>query len=201
MQLTSIHPVLSLSMGLPDESLPQGYYLMPWPSLDQNERWVDWSWYQKEVSEQPFDVDVFCRNHPEVEGAIVRAVWPDGSVDQKFAHYYDGFQRNGKKVAAYLWPNPQKTIANMVKDWNTALSGRLPKLLAYDWEEASTFLGKSNAQLTSLMQSLWAALPGFYGEQTHIFYSRGSWLDFRITAGELLHSTKILPDPHSPIPP
>jgi len=180
---------------------------MPWPSLDQNERWVDWSWYQNDGTTQhkPFDVDVFCRNHPEVDGAIIRAVWPDGSTDQHYEHYYDGFLRNGKKVGAYLWPNPQKTIANMLKDWNTALSGRLPKLLAYDWEEASTFLGKSNAQLTSLMQSLWAALPGFYGEQTHIFYSRGSWLDSRITVGEWFHSIKfwlanyIYPDDNPPL--
>jgi hypothetical protein len=165
---------------------------MTWPLADQSERWVDWSWYQNDgtLFHRPFDVDAFCAAHPYVEGAVIRAVWPDGTPDKHYPHYYDGFERNGKKLAAYLWPNPRKTIATMVDDWKRGLGDRVPKLLGYDYEEASTFVGKTNQELTSLMRASWEAAHQHFPAQSHVNYSRGSWLVSRIVAGDWIHVMK-----------
>jgi len=162
---------------------------MPWPDESVCERWVDWSWYQNDATllHRPFDVDAFCAAHPDVQGAIIRAIWPDGTPDKHYAHYYDGFERNGKKVMAYLWPNPQKAVPLMVADWKRALADRIPKAIGYDYEEASTFAPATNGQLTSVMRASWEAAHLAFPGVVHLNYSRGSWLDARIIAGEWIH--------------
>lgn len=162
---------------------------MPWPELQECERWVDWSWYQNHgllalPPRKPFDVDAFLDAHPYIEGAIIRAVWPNGSPDQHYAHYHDGFLRNGRRVAAYLWPNPRKSVAGQVEDWKRALGDRVPKLIGFDYEESSTFQGISNQQLTTLMRTIADGFDGWFpDQQTMQKYSRGSWLDERIIPG------------------
>ena len=166
---------------------------MPWPILTLSGKAVDWSWYQNDGIDpyyRPFDVDAFCSAHPYIEFAIIRAVWPNGTTDQHYAHYYDGFYKNGVRVAAYLWPNPQKTIPAMIADWKRALGDRIPKLLVYDYEEATTFIGKTASQLTSLMTSVWGAVPLAFPDQVHINYSRGSWLNARIIQGSWINEIR-----------
>lgn len=165
---------------------------MPWPDENLCVRGVDWSWFQNDGSDlhRPFDVDAFCIAHPDIELAIIRAVWPNGVTDPHYVHYFDGFTRNGKRVAAYLWPNPQKTIPAMFADWKRALGDRVPKLLAYDYEEATTFIGKTSSQLTVLMRSVWEAAPQNFPSQVHMNYSRGSWLNARIIQGTWINDMR-----------
>ena len=162
---------------------------MSWPELNQCIKAVDWSWYQNDGSTQhkPFDVDAFCAAHPYVELAVIRACWPDGSPDPHYPHYYDGFHRNNKKVAAYLWPNPKKAIGDTLEDWKRALGARIPKLLAYDYEEATTFAGVSNARVTQAMRESWEVAHLHFPNQKHINYSRGNWLATRIVLGAWFH--------------
>ena len=63
---------------------------MPWPK--ECKRFVDWSYYQSlgPPDYEPFDVDQFCEEHPEVDGAVLRFVWPSLNKDQHYDHYYDG---------------------------------------------------------------------------------------------------------------
>ena len=165
---------------------------MPWPDETLCERWVDWSYYQNDGSllHRPFDVDAFCAAHPDIQGAIIRAVWPEGTTDQHYAHYYDGFTRNGLKVAAYLWPNPQKLVPQVVEDWRRGLGDRVPKLIGYDYEEASTFVGASNSLVTSTLRASWEAGQAVFPGAVHINYSRGSWLDARVTGGDWLNTMR-----------
>jgi len=92
---------------------------MAWPELSKTIKAVDISWYQHDGTDQrrPFDVDLFCEKHPDVELALIRACWPSGKPDAHYPHYFDGFQRNGVKVAAYLWPNPIRPISQVTDNW------------------------------------------------------------------------------------
>ena len=180
---------------------------MAWPDESLCERWVDWSWYQNDATDlhRPFDVDTFCAAHPYVAGAVIRAVWPDGSPDKQYPHYFDGFTRNGKKVAAYVWPNPRKTTALMVEDWRRGLGERIPKLIGYDYEEAATFAGTNPTQRTSLLRASWAAGLAAFPGPAHINYSRGNWLTANIIVGDWIHEMKwwmahyIYPDQVEPL--
>ena len=165
---------------------------MPWLAVSFSERWVDWSYWQNDGSllHRPFDVDAFCQAHPYVEGAILRAVWPNGNTDQHYAHYFDGFTQAGKKVAAYVWPNPQKSVPAQVDDWKRGLGDRVPKLIGQDYEDAATFVGATPTQLTSLMRACWEAAHAHFPQSAHINYSRGSWLSAKIIAGEWIHAIK-----------
>ena len=165
---------------------------MPWPDESLCERWIDWSWYQNHggLTNRPFDVDAFCAAHPDIQGIIIRACWPDGRVDQHYAHYYDGFARNGLKVAAYLWPNPQQTIATVTSNWRRAIGDRVPRLIGYDYEEAYTFVGAPNSLVTSCLRASWEAAQLTFPGSVPLNYSRGSWLDARITGGTWMNDMR-----------
>lgn len=165
---------------------------MPWPAANLSERWVDWSWYNNRgrwtlPPYKPFDVDAFCAAHPEVHGAVIRAVWPNGSKDKHYDYYFDGFTRNDKRVAAYCWPNPQKAVYLVMEDWKRALGERMPKIIGQDYEEASTFVGKSKAQITTTMQQTVAAARIEFTQSETLVYARGSWLDQWIMPGDWLY--------------
>lgn len=165
---------------------------MAWPDELESERWVDWSWYQNDggLFHRPFDVDAFCAAHPDIQGAIIRACWPDGSIDQHYAHYYDGFTSNGLRVAAYLWPHPQQAIATVTANWRRAVGDRVPRLIGYDYEEASTFVGAPNSLVTSCMRASWEAAQLTFPGAIHMNYSRGSWLDSRVTGGSWMNEMR-----------
>lgn len=156
---------------------------MPWPTLNECERWVDWSWYQKDLLNRPFDVDSFLELHSEVEGAFIRAIWPGGAKDSKYGHYYDGFKKNGRKVAAYLWANPNKSFSRVMDDWEAALGDRVPPLLGRDWEEQSGYSGKSDQFVTDNMKGTIEAAEMRFPNAVWIDYSRAGWLDSRIIHG------------------
>jgi hypothetical protein len=152
---------------------------MSWPK--ECKRFVDWSFFQsKNYLGQAIDVDQFCKDHPEVDGAVLRFVWPSGYKDQKYDHYYDGFTNNGKMVMGYGWPNPKKSVANVIDDWEAALGKRVPKAMFGDWEEVSTFDGKSPAQLTDHMRALHVEKSSRFPTVIHGEYSRAAWLDKHI---------------------
>ena len=169
---------------------------MSWPEASASELWVDWSWFNNHgpklfgKSHKPFDVDAFMELHPETEGAIIRALWPSGLKDPHYDFYYDGFKRNGVHVAAYLWPNPRKSLNAMIEDFKRALGDRMPPLLGYDYEDTSTFEGKSNRELSSLMDRLWDRVHLEWPNSTHVNYSRASWLDAHINTGPWFHEIK-----------
>ncbi len=165
---------------------------MSWPALTQLSKWVDVSWWQNNgpPEHEPFDVDAFFQANPQVEGGFIRAIWNDGSVDEHYPHYFDGFSRNGRKVAAYLWPNITKTIDQVVEDWQVALGDRVPPLLALDFEETSQNAGRSRADLTANMQASFDALRATFPEATVIGYSRASWLDEHINVGTWFHELR-----------
>ncbi len=158
---------------------------MPWPALSECYRFVDWSWYQNKGPAglyRPFDVARFCAEHPEFDGAVLRFVWPNGAVDKHYAHYYDGWMAENKIVMGYGWPNPTKSAVSVVQDWKRALGERIPKVIWGDWEEASTFEGKTKGQLTSHMRALYDAKKTYLQDVVHGEYSRAGWLDQRIEA-------------------
>lgn len=161
---------------------------MPWPK--ECERYVDWSFYQNHgwPLYKPFDIDAFCAAHPEVDGAVLRFCWPNGSVDQNYTHNYDGFVRNGKRVMGYGWPNPQKHVSFVMEDWKKALGERIPKVIFKDWEEASTFVGKTNGQLTDCMKATEFAAKVAFPDSVHGNYSRAAWIDKRIIVGDWFHT-------------
>jgi hypothetical protein len=164
---------------------------MPWPAADQNEQWVDWSWFNNHgwralPPYKPFDVDKFCALHPECEGAVLRFVWPSGKPDQHYAHYYDGFTRNGKKVAGYGWAHPFKPVADVMESWKVALGERVPKLIGTDYEDVTDW-NPTKAQWTSTLQSTWEAQQLTFPNAAHMSYSRASWLDLHIIPGDWFH--------------
>ena len=155
---------------------------MPWPSLAESYRITDWSYFQaKDVLNRPYDIDLYCNEHPEVDGAVLRFCWPDGTKDQKYDHYYDGFTANGKIVMGYGWPNVWRTVQRVVDDWLKAMGNRVPKVIFGDWEEASSITGASAAKITDHMKALNVEkhnrIPVVHGE-----YSRAGWLDGNVIA-------------------
>lgn len=160
---------------------------MSWPNLEGSVKAVDLSWYQNTgwPLRKPFDVDLFCAENPDVELAIVRVNWPGGSPDQHFAHYYDGFERNGVKTLAYVWSNVNHTIQQIEANWKRALDGREPKALLPDHE---TWSGNENASKLVLTRDLHRSVELaerlFSGEvvvkTSSNPYSRGGWLDAHI---------------------
>lgn len=159
---------------------------MSWPKLSDCIRYVDLSYFQNQgwPLHKPFDVDVFCAENPEVELAIVRFIWPGGAPDRHYAHYHDGFQRNGVWTAGYGWGNPTKTVTAVMEDWRAALGDRVPPLVARDWEEASTFTGVSDRAVTDHMKAMVQACPvAFPSVEAWLDYSRGRWIDDRVLAG------------------
>ncbi len=165
---------------------------MSWPEENKSEKWVDWSWFNNHGRPDytPFDVDDFVEAHPEVDGAIIRAMWPSGVKDAHYDHYFDGFTRNGVHIAAYLWPNPLKTLDAQIEDMKRALGGRIPPLLGYDYEDTGTFAGKTKTQLSTLMARLWDRVHSEFTQSRHINYSRASWLDAHINPGDWFHEIK-----------
>ena len=159
---------------------------MSWPTLNESERTTDWSYFQYDRLLRPHDIDKFCADHPEVEAAVIRFVWPSGVKDAKYDHYYDGFTRNGKIVMGYGWPNPWKSVGWVLDKWMAAMGDRVPKVIFGDWEEVSTFEGKSPAQLADHMKALNAEKHKRLPDVVHGEYGRGGWFD-----GNLLFSDEI----------
>jgi hypothetical protein len=107
-------------------------------------------------------------------------------VDKHYAHYYDGFTRNGKKVMGYGWGNGQKSVAAVMEDWKRALGERIPVVIFKDWEEASVFQGLTPSRMTDLIRATEdAAMLNF--DVGHGNYSRANWLDNRVVAGDWIH--------------
>jgi hypothetical protein len=165
---------------------------MAWPELSRCERFVDWSWFQNKgwPLHQPFDVDAFCRDHPEVDGAVLRFCWPSGAKDEHYDHYFDGFQRNGKKVLGYGWPNPTKSVTSVMNDWMRALGSRIPPALFSDWEETGTFNGKTKAQITEHLRVMHLEARQAFPDQAHGMYSRAAWLDAHIIVADWFHEIR-----------
>lgn len=158
---------------------------MSWPALSESSRITDWSYFQtKNYLNHPCDIDLFCSEHPEVDGAVIRFVWPSGVKDSKYDYYYDGFTRNGKIVMGYGWPNPKKTVKQVVDDWLKAMGDRVPKVIFGDWEEVSTFEGKTPSQLADHMKALNAEKQRRIPDAVHGEYGRGGWLDANVRASD-----------------
>lgn len=162
---------------------------MPWPALAECERFIDWSWYQNHggLLRKPFDVNAFCDAHPEVDGAVIRFCWPSGAVDKHYAHYYDGFKANGKKVMGYGWANGMKAVADTMEDWKTALGDRIPVVIGKDWEEASVFAGMNRGSMTDLIKASHELAQITFPDSEHMDYSRASWLDVHVLAGDWIN--------------
>jgi len=153
---------------------------MAWPELSKTIKAVDVSWYQHDGTDQrrPFDVDLFCEKHPDVELALIRACWPSGKPDAHYPHYFDGFMRNDVKVAAYLWPNPIRPISEVADNWKRALGDRVPDLLELDLEltfyQSDTIITANAKESIERLRILWpdpAVIP----------YTRATWWDQHIT--------------------
>lgn len=151
---------------------------MPWPTIAESIKAIDISYYQNNggLTRQPFDVDAFVAANPDVGLVIIRALWPGGSPDPHYPHYFDGFTRNGVRVAAYLWPaDPSK--------WLAALGDRVPKLIGSDHEDWSGNSDMTPAQLTAELHRTQDNLRLSFPAATVLAktpYSRGSWLDANI---------------------
>lgn len=155
---------------------------------------MDWSWFNNHgwralPPYKPFDVDKFCAEHPEVEGAVIRFLWPSGKVDKHYAHYYDGFTRNGKKVAGYGWAHPFKTVADVMESWKVALGDRVPKLIGGDYEDVTDW-NPTKTRWTNTLQNTWEAQQVTFPDSAHMSYSRGSWLDDHIITGPWFRDIK-----------
>jgi hypothetical protein len=159
---------------------------MPWP--EGNRRLVDWSFFNNHgwPLHKPFDVDAFCELHPECQGAILRFNWPGGKPDQHYAHYYDGFERNGKIVAGYGWASPFKTASANMELAKIALGERVPKLIGFDYEDVTDW-APTNLQWTNCLRTTWEAQQITFPESEHMSYSRAGWLDSHIIVGDWFH--------------
>jgi hypothetical protein len=153
---------------------------MSWVSLNDSVRTTDWSYFQYDRAYRAHDIDKFCSDHPEVGAAVVRFCWPSGVKDARYDHYYDGFTRNGKIVMGYGWPNPRKSVGRVIDDWMDAMGDRVPKVILGDWEDVSTFEGKSPAQLADHMKALNHEKHFRLPDVVHGEYSRGGWLDLNM---------------------
>jgi hypothetical protein len=157
---------------------------MAWPAQEELINAVDWSYYNQINQQTPpviINVKEFCRVNPDIELFILRACWPTGAPDQLYPIYYDAVVAEGKKVAAYLWPNVTKTLDTTKSNWKVALGTRVPKLIALDFEDPS--YGASNAALTyNARESLKMAATMF--PNSHIIgYGRANWLETHFTSG------------------
>ncbi len=152
---------------------------MTWPSRDQVVDGTDWSWYQQNAGGTPIDVSAFCAQNPNVELFILRAVWPSGVADPLYSVYYDMLIDEGKDVAAYLWPNPIRTMDEMRGNWWTALGSgaRVPKVIMGDFE--LTFF-QSDEILTDNAEESFEAWEEDYPESEVIGYTRGNWWETHI---------------------
>ena len=159
---------------------------MSWPKESDSYKFVDWSYFQNLgwPLHKPFDVAKFCELHPEVDGAVIRFVWPSGKKDQHYEHYFDGFTEAGKMVAGYGWTDPGKSPAQNMDSWHSALgSSRVPALIGCDYEGVTGW-NYSKAQWSTAMRNTWDAQRSEFNESGHISYARGGWLDQFIEAGD-----------------
>ena len=156
---------------------------MSWPTQDELVNAVDWSYYNQVNQYTPphiIPVAEFCAANPDIELFFLRACWPSGLPDPLYPLYYDALLKQGKKVAAYLWPNVTKTLAVSVTNWKTALGVRIPKLLCLDFEEPS--YGASIDALTyNAEQSL--ILLSLTFQRPVIGYGRANWMEAHFKAG------------------
>lgn len=158
---------------------------MPWPKLHHLGKAIDISWWQNQgwPFYTPMDLAAVLAANPQVELVIMRAVWPDGSKDQHYDGFYDAASSAGRRVSAYLWPNPVRTLSQVIEDWKRALGDRVPPLIGVDYEESSTFEGVTKGHLTTRLRDAYEAVETTF-DATAMNYSRANWLDGHILAGD-----------------
>lgn len=159
---------------------------MSWPTLEESVRTVDISWWQNSgwPLRNPFDVDQFCELNPDVELAILRLNWPGGPKDSHYDHYYEGFVRNGRKVAAYVWPDT-------IERWKLWFGDRVPKMICSDHETHSGNQGQTRDFYTSELHRTQENLRLAFPSATVLArspYSRGNWLDEHILPSERVNN-------------
>jgi GH25 family lysozyme M1 (1,4-beta-N-acetylmuramidase) len=145
-----------------------------WPDRDFLVRGVDWSWYQQNSNGSYIDVGQFVAQNPAVEVFILRACWPNGVQDAAYPYYYDELTARGKKVAAYLWPNP--TRPEQPASWQFAIGDRVPKLIMLDFE--LTYY-QTDAVLTANAEESFAHASALF--DTHVIgYTASYWWETHI---------------------
>ncbi len=161
---------------------------MSWPKESDSYKFIDWSYFNNQgwPRYKPFDVAKFCELHPEVDGAVVRFMWPGGKQDQHFEHYFDGFTEARKMVAGYGWTNPGKSIATNIANAKAALGSRIPRLIGFDYEEVTDW-NYSKPQWTNALRNMWDAQRSEWPDSGHMSYGRAGWLDDNISAGDWFH--------------
>lgn len=160
---------------------------MSWPTLIESKRVIDWSWFQNSgwPFYKPFDVEAFLLEHLEVEAAILRFCWPDGSPDKHYPYYYDEFTRLRVPVMGYGWPNSNYPVTRTMDHWKAAMGDRVPKVVFSDWEETDALQG-TKGQLTDLMRNHDAGVSLAFPGIIHGNYSRAHWLDQHIIPSDWL---------------
>ena len=155
---------------------------MAWPEPRKLVKAIDISWYQNKGPDYdyaPFPLEDMLDAHQEIELVVVRANWPRGGADAYFTRYYDIAEQKGRKVAAYLWPNPFKTQAQTEEDWKTALDGREPKLLALDFE----MWKDTKDALTRMARRSLDSLTSKFDFATPLSYTGAWWWDANLYHG------------------
>lgn len=152
---------------------------MAWPVVGELIKAVDVSYWQRGwQSNPPFDVSEFVDRNPEVEFVYPRAASSWRAIDIDFAHYYDGFQDQGLRVAPYVNMNPYYSVAQMIETWKAAFRDRKPKMALLDCE---TSAGKSGEECMAWIYACLNEVRNWLPETKWNIYTADWWWSPRVT--------------------